>query len=114
MAKYEASLSGNFDELLGRINDGILKGSVSASFEAGSDYRCGDIRCAVRVYERYSLIGSNRVSMNITLVGQGENLFVSVITSGGSQAMFFKINTFGEGSFLDRAVEIIERYKNGG
>ena len=114
MAKYEASLLGNFDELLEKINNGILKGSVSASFENGSDYRVGDMRCAVRVYERYSMIGSNRVSLNVTLVGHGENLFVSAITSGGSQAMFFKINTLGENSFLDRAVEIIERYKNGG
>ena len=113
MAKYELSLSGNFDELLWRINNGILKGSVSASFEDGSDYQCGDVRCAVRVYERYSMVGSNRVSMSITLVGHGENLFVSVITSGGSRAMFFKINTIGENSFLDRAVEIIEAYKNG-
>jgi len=114
MAKYETSLLGDFDDLLGWINDGILKGSVSASFENGSDYQDGGIRCAVRVYERYSMIGSNRVSMNITLLGHGENLFVSVITSGGSQAVFFKINTLGEGSFLDRAVEIIERYKSGG
>ncbi len=41
-------------------------------------------------------------------------LFVSAITSGGSQATFFKINTIGEGTFLDKAIEIIEEYKNGG
>ena len=46
-------------------------------------------------------IVTNRVSMNLTLVGRGRELFLSAITSGGSQAMFFKINTWGEEAFLD-------------
>ena len=71
------------------------------------------MRCAVRVYERYSALGSNRVSMAVTLVGNGKNLFLSAITSGGSQAMLFKINTWGEGAFLDTLVEVVERLKQG-
>jgi len=113
MAKYESSLLGNFDELLSLIDKGIIGGSISATFEDGSDYNYGDVRCAVRVYERYSMIGSNRVSLSVTLIGRDDNLFVSVITSGGSQAVFFKLNTFGETSFLDQAANIIEKYKKG-
>ena len=112
MAKHESRFQGNFDELLHNLDNGILKGSASASFEDGSDYKSGDIRCAVRVYERYSMVGSNRVSMNVTLVGNGSDLFVTAITSGGSQAVFFKLNTLGESSFLQCAVDIIENYRN--
>ena len=112
MAKYETNLQGNFDDLLAQMHRGILHGSVSASYEDGSDYVQGQLRCAVRVYERYSMIGSNRVSLNVTLIGNGDELSVSVITSGGSQAMFFKINTFGERAFLDCIVGIVERYKD--
>jgi len=111
MSKYECSLTGNFNELLDTIESEILRGSISASFEDGSDYQSNGICCAVRVYERYSMIGSNRVSLNVTLIGNGQNLFVSAIASGGSQALFFKINTFGENSFLDCIAEIVERYK---
>ena len=111
MAKYQTSLRGDFNEFLRLIDNEILRGSISASFEDGSDYQNGDIRCAVRVYERYSVIGKNRVSLNITLIGSGDDLFVSAITSGGSQAVFFKINTLGEHSFLNRLIEIIENYK---
>jgi hypothetical protein len=111
MAKYESRVQGDFNEFIRIIEDGILKGSASASFEDGSDYEYNGVRCAVRVYERYSMIGSNRVSLNITLIGSSNDLFVSAITSGGSQAMFFKINTLGEGSFLQRAIDIIEDYK---
>ena len=112
MAKYESELQGNFDDLLRRVDDGIKKGSISASYEDGSDYRINDLRCAVRVYERYSMLGKNRVSLSVTLVGNDNGLFISAITSGGSQAVFFKINTFGEESFLDHLINIIERYKN--
>ena len=111
MAKYETALRGNFDELLGMLNHGILKGSISASYEDGSDYSNGSVRCAVRVYERHSLAKGSRVSMSVTLVGFGDELFVSVITAGGSSAMFFKINTIGEHTFLNQAIEIIEGYR---
>ena len=62
----------------------------------------------MRVFERYSYMGGNRVSMNVTLVGNGRDLFLSAITSGGSQAVFFKLNTLGEESFLEKLVEIVE------
>ncbi len=69
MAKYEKHLTGNFDELLELVTDGVLNGSMSASYENGSDWTNGTVRCAVRVFERYSYMGGNRVSMNVTLVG---------------------------------------------
>ena len=67
MAKSEWTLSGDFDALLQKIETGILQGSMSASLEAASDFREGGARCSVRVFERYSAIGSNRVSMSVTL-----------------------------------------------
>lgn len=107
MAKYEKNFIGDFDEVLDRIHKGIIKGSLSASFEDGSDFSVGGVKCAVRVYERYSMIGSNRVSLSVTLLANGDNLHLTAITSGGSQAMFFKINTFGEEAFLDRIRELV-------
>ena len=107
MAKLEKTITGNFDEILQRIEDGILNGSVSATLEDSSDFRIGDIRCSVRVFERYSVIGGNRVSLNVTLFGRGDTCHISAISSGGSQAVFFKINTFGEKAFLDKLREIL-------
>ena len=101
MAKYEARLHGDFDDTLRYIHEGILNASMSASFEDESYFQSAGVRCCVRVYERYSWTGGNRVSMNMTLVGRGQDLFLTAITSGGSQAMFFKVNTWGEEAFLD-------------
>ena len=108
MAIYEKSLKGDFTTMLTKLHNGILNKSASASYENGTNYSKDGVRVAVRVYERFSVIGSNRVSMTVTLIGENDNLRVSIITSGGSQAMFMKLNTFGEESFLDTAVEIIE------
>ncbi len=113
MAKYENRLSGNFDELLSWLHNDITEGSISASLEDGSDINIDQIRVSVRVYERYSMIGGNRVSLNITVAGKGDDLYVSAITSGGSQAVFFKINTLGEESFLESVISSVENYISG-
>lgn len=110
MAKYERSLRGDFDHALRYFHDGILTGSISASFEDESYTMTAGVRCCVRVYERYSYAGGNRLSLTLMLVGDGEDLRVSAITSGGSQGVFFKFNTWGEHSFLDKFRDLVERY----
>lgn len=110
MAKYERNLKGDFNELLNWVNNDITNGSASVTYEDGSDMTIGEVRLAVRVYERYSMAGGNRVSLNVTILGDGEELFVSAITSGGSQAVFFKINTIGEETFLELCSRSVENY----
>lgn len=108
MAKLEQTLSGNFNQIINKIEDGILNGSMSASLEESSDFRSGDAKCSVRVFERYSYAGGNRVSLNVTLFQNGNDaIHLSAITSGGSQALFFKINTWGEETFLDKLREVL-------
>ena len=108
MAKTEKILNGDFNQILKRIEDGILNGSTSATLEDSSNFISGDARCSVRVFERYSLAGQNRVSLSVTLFQNGnEPIRLSAITSGGSQAALFKINTVGEETFLKKLNEII-------
>ena len=107
MAKLEQTLSGNFNQILNKIEQGILNGSMSASLEESSDFHSGDARCSVRVFERYSYTGGNRLSLSVTLFESNGMIHVSAISSGGSQAMLFKLNTFGEEAFLDKLKEIL-------
>jgi len=108
MSKLEQTLNGNFDEWLRKIEDGIVNGSLSASLEDSSDFISGSSRCSVRVFERYSYMGGNRVSLSVTLF-QTDNgpILLSAITSGGSQALFVKINTFGEDAFLKKLQKLL-------
>ena len=108
MAILEKTLRGDFDGLLRKIEDGVLNGSVSASLEEEADYRGNDgSRCSVRVFERYSYTGGNRVSMNVTLYETGGVIKLCAITAGGSQATFFKVNTWGEEAFLQTLEDIL-------
>ena len=111
MAKLEQTVSGDFYELLRKIENGIQNSSMSASLEEFSDFESGTARCSVRVFERYSYVGDNRVSLNVTLFQNGSGpIQLSAIAAGGSQAMLFKINTWGEEAFLDALRGIVEEF----
>ena len=82
---------------------------TAADLEAGSDFKEGNARCSVRVFERYSMMGGNRLSLTLTMFQNGDGpIRLSAITAGGSQAVFFKVNTIGEESFLDDVKELLE------
>lgn len=101
MAKLERQLWGDFDRILSVIQQGILEGSMSATLEGTSDF--------LDTNARYSYMGGNRLSMTVTLFqSAGGPVQLSAITAGGSQAMFFKINTFGEEAFLDQLRELLD------
>ena len=108
MAKLEKVIDGDFDALLARIERGLLEGGVSAAPEDSSDLQEGGARCSVRAFERFSYTGGNRLSMSVTLFQSGNGpVHLSAITAGGSQALFVKINTWGEEAFLDKLRELL-------
>ncbi len=100
MAMFQRKFTGDFDALLAKVEKIVLNGSMSASLEERVDYKTSQGRCSIRVFERYSYAGSNRVSMNVTLFQAGREIHLCAITSGGSQGLFFKLNTWGEETFL--------------
>ncbi len=110
MAKLECTLYGGIDEIRQALESAILGGSVSATCEDESCFSLGGNRCFLSVYERYSWTGSNRVSLSVMLVQDGPRVRLSAITSGGSQAVFFKINTFGESAFLDHVRDAVRPF----
>ena len=110
MAKIEKDLmQRSFDEWLTFIETGILSGSASATLEDKSDFADGEARCSVRVFERYSYAGGNRLSLTVTLFqASGGAVHLSAIASGGSRAVFWKVNTWGEEAFLDKLIELLQ------
>jgi len=102
------TLSGDFDQLLSRIESGVMSGSLTASLEEQSDFSAGSACCSVRVFERYGYGG--RLSLHVVLFDGGDGqIHLSATASGGSQAMFFKVNTWSEESFLDTLREVLAR-----
>lgn len=57
----------------------------------------------------YSMMGGNRLSLTLTMFQNADSpIRLSAITAGGSQAVFFKVNTLGEESFLDDVKDLLE------
>ena len=75
MAIFEKTIRNkNFDKLLRKLENEIPDSSWSADLEAGSDFKEGDARCSVRVFERYSMMGGNRLSLTLTMFQNGDSL----------------------------------------
>ena len=110
MAIWETTIrTGKFDALLPKLEQAVVDGSWSVDLEDGSDFKDGEARCSVRVFERYSMMGGNRLSLTVTLFQNGEGpIRLSAITAGGSEAVFFKMNTLGEDVFLHDFQQILE------
>ncbi len=108
MAKLTRTIEGDFEQLRNRISKGILDWSESATLEDSWDVSGKHSRCSTLVFERYSWTGGNRVSMTVTLYQEGFGpIRLCAITSGGSQAIFCKVNTIGEEAFLDTLKQIL-------
>ena len=69
MAKFERAVEGDFKTIVDALHAAVMDGSASASFEEESDMSGDGYDCAVRVYERYSWFGGNRVSMVLAVAG---------------------------------------------
>ena len=110
MAKYVTKFSGNYSIFRNFLQDEILKGSMSASLEESHEETITGVNCCIETYERYSIMGGNRVSLNVVILESDGIIHLVATASGGSQAVFFKINTFGEEAFLDMLREAVERF----
>lgn len=107
MAKLERDFTGDFSHVLGQLERAVLSASSTASLVDSSDFTVGQARVAVRMYERYSASGGNRVAMSVTLAGVGDSLHLTALAAGGSQAIFFKFNTWSEEAFLDTIADFV-------
>ena len=81
----------------------------SQSIPPNPERRDGILQFSCRVFERYSMMGGNRLSLTLTMFQNGDSpIRLSAITAGGSQAVFFKVNTLGEESFLEDVKGLLE------
>lgn len=112
MAKCVYEVQGDFQHICDKIKKEIIEGSFSASLEDEEYLDVDGTKIGVIVFERYSYTGKNRLSLNVTIIEKNQHVKVIGMSSGGSQGMIFKINTFGEQAFLDKLSDIMENYKD--
>ncbi|MDO4778316.1 MAG: DUF6054 family protein [Tissierellia bacterium] len=113
MAKLERDFKtdeNGYTKFVEYYKNSVMENSFSASWEDGSSVSMGETKINVDVFERYSMLGENRVSLNVTSIYDKGNVKVIAVSSGGSRAIFFKLNTFGEEAFLEKFGDAIDDY----
>ena len=101
MAKLEQHLTGDFGQIVEFIHQELMRQSMSISLEECSKNQIQGKRIELRVYERFSYAGGNRTSLTVQFIETKDGADVCGIATGGSQAVFWKINTLGESAFLE-------------
>ena len=112
MAKYIDHLTGDFDKIVQFIDTDLWQQSASLSLEESYDTVVADKRIAQRVYERFSYTGGNRSSLSVLYTETEDGADLCGIATGGSQAVFWKINTIGEHAFLETLEASVNRWKS--
>ena len=110
MATTTRTVVGQLSEVVPFLEAGILSRSRSASAEAAVDLKTSAGGIAVRGYERFSMMGKSRVGMSVTAIQDGPYVHIAGVSLGGSQAMFFKVNTLGEQNFLNTLDAAIDQW----
>ncbi|EHQ91009.1 DUF6054 family protein [Desulfosporosinus youngiae] len=109
MAKYEASITGQFQKVLNRLETDIGNSGLTMKLVDESNYAAGDTNIAVRVYDKYFMRNGNRASLSLTIAGRGNNIFISAIGAGGGQGILFNFSLGAEDDMVAIVQKSIER-----
>ena len=111
MAQYTTTVKGKLDQLRKYIlrNEPLLGATITLEEEISGS--ADEVKYWVGTFERYAALGENRSSLNVVLMEMKDGIRVIATASGGSQAMFLKINHWSDDNFLDAFIGVVEGYK---
>lgn len=107
MAKYEARITGQLQEVISNLHNDIMNSALSMNLVDESNYTAGEIQVAVRVYDKYFMRNESRASLSLTAVAQGSDIFISAIGAGGGKGVFLNFTFGAEESIVDIVRESI-------
>ena len=87
MAKYITTVPGSLEQLRKYIYHNGPNLGATLSLEEEISGTADGVKYLIGTYERYAVLGENRVSLNIVLLEISEGVRVIATSSGGSQAM---------------------------
>ena len=111
MAKYENTITGQFDEVANRLHNEIMNSGLSMGLVDDSSYAVQDTKILIRVYDKYFYRNKSRASLSLTLVGNKDTIFVSAIGAGGGQGIFLNFSLGAETEMVDIVRNTIEKMK---
>lgn len=112
MAKYEKTMTGQFVSVVDHLQKDIANSGITMNLVDESDYTIGDTNIVVRVYDKYFMRNGNRASLSLTVVGHGNDIFISAIGAGGGQGIIFNFSLGAEDEMVSVVEESINRMEH--
>lgn len=109
MLKRCINLSGDLDYILKRLNDTVLRNSLSALGENCAMHTDSEgAVVALRVYEISTLSHVNTLSLSVLICGRDSRYDVTLVASCVGGSAFFKLDLREENDFLDTILSSLE------
>lgn len=109
MAKYETTIIGQFEEVVNHLENDISNSGISMKLVDESNYKNGDIKIAVRVYDKYFMRNGNRASLSLTVVGSNNTIYISAIGAGGGSGVFLNFSLGAEADMVAIVQNSVEK-----
>lgn len=101
MAKFERTLTGDFNRIIDELDRAIMGSAMSMNLVDESNYKSGDVQVAMRVYDKYFMRNSSRASLSLTVVDEGSRIYITAIGAGGGQGIIFNFSWGAESELVD-------------
>lgn len=109
MLKRCINISGAPEYIINRLNDAVLRISLSASGENCAMYTDDEgTVVALRVYEINTLSHVNALSLSVLLHGRDNRYDITLVASQVGGTSFFKLDLRDENDFLDKILSSLE------
>lgn len=78
----------------------IVDGSISGTLVHETHHTVEDKKVHLLAFEKFYYRNSSRAALTVMLVEKEEGLFVDIVSTGGSQGVFFRVSWGAEDNFI--------------
>ena len=107
MSMQSYTVRGDISRVAAAINSGFCSSGLSCELVDEADRRMNGVRIKTLVFEKYMWRVSNRVSLTVTLCGDGEIVTVDAIGSGAGQGAFLFFTWGAEDDLVSKVGQIL-------
>lgn len=108
MSKVSLKGKGDAMNVAAIIGNAVADSGISCQLVDSVNRRIGGNYLSVSVYEKFFYRAGNRASLTVSVVGNGSEVIVDAIGSGGGQGAFFKFSWGAEKSFVNVVCDCLE------
>lgn len=110
MASLNMKGKGNANNIASMLSKEIQNSGFSCELIDSVYKSIGSVTICVMVFEKYYMRSSNRASLTVVVTGEGDDVNVDAIGSGGGQGVLFKLSWGAEENFVSTVEQILKRY----